>query len=537
MLEAVQGRGYHPAPVSAAAGAPRSPSRIAPGRGAAVLAALAVALSAVVYRPLLGGYFFADDFVCMFNILNRGFFRFVVDPFGGHILFVRNAAFWISQRLFGLDPEPYNAVVLLTHLLNVGLLFRVARRMTDDAWLACLAALMWGTSPLCLGTLGWYSVYGQVLVATITLFVLDGVLVRAGDAAPIPGRVALGWYLLLLAGTSCFGTGIGVALAFPAVLFLLRPQTLRQPGLSLAFVSLVVVVPALYFGFWRLYALWVPLTMSEAILQHVALSHFVPIADMVRHLFAYAITGVLQSFYFNGKAYPGTASQIATAVYLGTLLIVLIASDGATRRRLAALACLALAVYLLIAMGRSNMYVLLHMEPADSAKQVRYHYVGMLPLTIGLAVMLAQVARWAGLPGLLPASLVVAWLAVIGPEYVRNGFFIDQRPMIRSWVRQQQKTIASRIDGAPPGADVYLENIEAPLFMMGPMLHQAEFPGLAGIFVLTYPTNVVEGRRIVFVEPIPQVVTASKDPARNHRLAGLLVSPDDAAARAQAPRP
>src|SRR6185436_2141180 len=105
-----------------------------------------------------------------------------------------------------------------------------------------------------------------------------------------------------------------------------------------------------------------------------------------------------------GKAYPGPASYIATGVYLGTLLVVLIGSDGPTRRRLAALACLAVGVYVLIAIGRSNLYVVLDMEPADSAKQARYHYVGTIPLTIGLAMMLGKVARWTRSPTLLPAG-------------------------------------------------------------------------------------------------------------------------------------
>src|SRR6185436_8834394 len=107
---------------------------------------------------------------------------------------------------------------------------------------------------------------------------------------------------------------------------------------------------------------------------------------------------------------------------------------------------------------------------------------------------------------------------------------IDQRPLIRGWVRIAQSLVAKEIESAPAGGDVYIQNTEAPLFVLGPMLHQPEFPGLAGVFVLTYPTNVVQGRRIAFVERIPQVLTASKDPARNHRLAGLLVSPDEAAA-------
>lgn len=504
--------------------------RIDPRLRVALLAALAVGMSAVVYRRLLGVYFFADDFVCLFNILNRSFLRFVAEPFGGHLLFVRNVVFWVSHLLFGFDPRPYYGVVLLTHLLNVWLFFRVTRRLTDSAVLACLGAVMWGTSPLCLGTLGWYSVYGQVLVGTIVLFLLDRVTSRADQPAPIPARVALGWYLLLIAGVSCFGTGIGVALAFPAVLFLLLPEAFRQRAVRLAFLSLLVVVPAVYFGFKRLYPIFIPQTVPEVILGQVALSRYWPIAVMIWHLVAFSMTGLLQGFFFVPNAYPGRASEIAAPLYLGVLLVVLIASDGVTRRRLLALACLCLGVYALVAMGRSNLYLMFNMEPAASARQARYHYLGLIPLAMALAVMVGQAARWAGSRSLLPAGVLAAWVAIMGQAFVRHGLPIEQRLVIRRWVDSSQALLAARIEAQPPGRDVYIENAEAPPYVLGPMLHHPEFPGLAGVFVLTYPTNVVRGRRVEFIERVPAVLEMSKDPASNRRLAGLLVGPEAVAA-------
>jgi hypothetical protein len=514
--------------VSAAGGDSRGASRIDPRLGAGVLAALAVVATAVVYRPLPRVYFFADDFVCMLNILNRGVVRFVLEPFGGHLLFVRNTIFWVSYVFFGFDPRPYYWMAYLTHLVNVWLFFRVTRRLTDSAVLACLGAAMWGTSPLCLGTLGWYSVYGQVLVGTITLFLLDRLTARAEHPAPLPGPVALGWYLLLLAGVSCFGTGIGVALVFPVVLFLLLPATLRQWRVSLAFLSLLVVVPVMYFGFWRLYGLYFPIPMSEAIQRQLTLSRYWPILDMTRHLIAYAITGVVQGLYFQSNAYPGQASQIVTTSFLAVLLVVLVGGENPTRRRLLALASLCLGVYALVAMGRSNVYLLFNLEPAESARQARYHYVGIIPLAMAVAVMVGQLARWTRLRSVLPAVALVLWFAMMGDVFARRGLHVEQRAPIRTWVSTAQALLAQRIEAEPPGADVVFENSPPPPYVMGPMLGHAEFPGMAGIFVLTYPTNVVRGRRVEFVERVPGVLEASKDPASNRRLAGLLVAPNAA---------
>src|SRR5262249_52976128 len=95
-------------------------------RGPAAAAALVVplALSAWVYFPIAPASFWADAFVCLASIPTDGFLRFVLRPFGAHNLLLRNLVFSLSYRLFGLRAELYFWTVLLTHLLNVFLLFR-----------------------------------------------------------------------------------------------------------------------------------------------------------------------------------------------------------------------------------------------------------------------------------------------------------------------------------------------------------------------------------------------------------------------------
>jgi hypothetical protein len=62
---------------------------------ARVAAALVpVLLAAWVFHPITRGYFFADDFNCLLSIANDGFLRFVLRPFGGHNLLVRNVVFY-----------------------------------------------------------------------------------------------------------------------------------------------------------------------------------------------------------------------------------------------------------------------------------------------------------------------------------------------------------------------------------------------------------------------------------------------------------
>src|SRR5262249_62288224 len=114
-----------------------------------------------------------------------------------------------------MQPEPYFWIVLLTHLLNVWLLFRVLRNVTGSLALGCFGATLWGTSPAQVGTLGWYSVYGQVLVATVLLVVLGGVTARAAArAAPAPPGAPPRDGPLLRGGQR-LGTGGGGAAACP----------------------------------------------------------------------------------------------------------------------------------------------------------------------------------------------------------------------------------------------------------------------------------------------------------------------------------
>ncbi len=164
-------------------------------------ALLPVALAAWVYRPLLDGWFWADDLTNMVEIANEGALPFVFRPFGGHNLPVRNLVFVASYWSFGLDARPWFWTVYLTHLLNVWLLFRVVRTVTASATLACFGAALWGASPVVAGALEWYSVFGHVLVATALLIVLDRVTALARDGAAIPPRTSwLCWVLACWTG-------------------------------------------------------------------------------------------------------------------------------------------------------------------------------------------------------------------------------------------------------------------------------------------------------------------------------------------------
>src|SRR5262245_19190971 len=171
----------------------------------------AIAMAALTYYPITRNFFFADDFLNLFNIRNDPALTYLVTPNGGHMLLTRNAVFYLTFQLFGASPEGYYWTSFLTHLLNVGLLYRLERLATGDAPLASFGAALWGTSPLNEGTLGWYAVLGQVLVATALLVILGQVHRLSAAHRPPSRAMRCGWYVLALIAATSFGTGIAVA--------------------------------------------------------------------------------------------------------------------------------------------------------------------------------------------------------------------------------------------------------------------------------------------------------------------------------------
>lgn len=487
---------------------------------APLLAVLALGATAAVYYPVTRTYFYADDFVVLLQIAERGFGHFVPTVFGGHILFLRNFVFYLSYQAFGFHPEPYYWTAFGTHLLNVWLLFRVIRGLTDDAPIAALGATAWGVCPLCVGTIGWYAAYGHALVGTLLLAVLDQV---TRDRAPSFGRVAA-WCLLLLAGTTCFGVGVGVALVFPLTLFLLTPDAFRDRRVRLLAVAFPFVVVAFFFAYRWLSGLLDPPPVSEAAALRFAFHQLGTIAIMLGHLFAVGVAAVVLGFDFSPNAYPGTASHLAVAAYVACVLAAMAAGDGRLRRQLAGLLLLSLGAYTLIAIGRANFLLALRMPLSVAARQLRYQYVGLLPLVIVACLVLDRACRWRRVP--LPSGVVLAlWLVVTFVAFQRSGWRVDERVLFRRQIATARTALDVGIDEHPAGSDAYLTNDPLPLAMFGPAYQRPDFPGSVALFALLYPDDVVRDRRVRFVEPDEKLLAAIRS-GRHPRLSALLVGPD-----------
>ncbi len=490
------------------------------------LVLIPLALSAWVYYPITRINFFADEFVHFASIESDGILDFLLAPFGGHNYLVRNLLFVTAWKLFGLHAPLYYGLSLATHLLNVVLLFGVLRALTASAVLACFGATLWGTLPLCLGAIGWFSVYGQVMVATVLLFVLGGVARAAATTGEPPSRATTWlWYGALLAGTTCFALGIGVALVFPVVLFLLLPAAWQRPRVRYTWLTLPVATLVLYFAFRRLYALIGTMTLQEALQEYVAVNGLRTFPPMFAHLLAFSVAGTVLG-YLLPAAYPSTPGWVAIAAFAAGVGLVLVHGDWMTRRTALAMIALAAAAYFLIAAGRSSTYALFDIGPARAAHVARYHYVGSIPVVILLCLILREIGRLPMTRGVPAPLALAAGLGMVVYGIGRIGLSIQEYRWTPEYVRTTAAAIEAAVRAQPPGSTVYVENGTTPRSILGPALPNLLFPGRAGLYVILHRSDQLDGRTVRFAEPDDEVRSFYAMRPRT-RLAHLLVKPPD----------
>lgn len=486
----------------------RSPAG-APRRGYGGLAALVpLAVSAIVQYPVTRGCFRADDFLNLYQIANYSPWQYLVIPNAGHLLLTRNAIFYVSWLLFGAHAWPYLWAAFLTHLVNVALLYFVIDRYTASRSAAVLGATLWGACALHVDAVGYYAVYGHVLVGSALLLILLSAD-RAADLAVRPVLLVL-WYALALGAATCFGTGIALAMVLPVVLALLLPGWRRAWRSRLPLISLLIVVPLLYFALHKLYQIAFAVQGVRDPFQRMIESLGSVPTGMVRTL-AFAMFRLLLRPLPVESAFPAAyfmlgATALALALYAWR-------APSLVRRRIAACLVLAVACYGVVVMAR--LFRVYDMPASVMDSDGRLHYAPLIPLTILLAFLWqALSARLPQVSGLAVGVLCIALaLPSIGPVPV------DERCIGTGYhLKKALMRIAVTMRMAPPEQmDIVIPNRRFP-----PSPMSVVFPGWAGVFAIFYPSNTVNGRRVVFIENDPQVVDWAQ---RGRRSRTLLIPP------------
>ena len=465
----------------------------------AVLLLGAPVAAAVVYCPILRNYFFADDFIDLQEIVNAPLLSYLTAPAGGHVASVRRAVFALIYRAVGVHPPWYFATLLATHVLNVWLLFTVIRTLTRSEPIACFGAGLWGVLRAHEEVLGWYSVYGHALATTAVLALLALLARATRRAAPVPvtARDAVVWALLLLVASASFGVGIGVALAFPAIALLLVPRERCSRAALAVIASVPLLVLAMYVLASRAAQRVAPDVDLVAIVRWELVTYWRVAIVMFGDLLLAGLRTVVRPFAVPGAPH-GVADWAPVALLAAGLASALTVGPQTCRRPILAALLLVIACDGMIAAGRAVLFVSI----GENALAGRYQYLATAGITIALCLVVARAGE--AVPGssrvgrsLFAAASVLATLLWLGSDWRIDHFDAERRATERI-VAEIDAAIASTPAGEPTRIpnrhDFPLEPIAARYVA-----------GRAAAFTIFFPSDVIDGHSVFFVESDPRV--------------------------------
>jgi hypothetical protein len=483
-----------------------------------VLAAAAAALAGGAWVTLLRTYFADDDFLHLYELVNLVPRELVLSPFGGHMYMVRNLVMAASFALFGLEPRPFFAIVLATHMANTALVFLVATGIGADVALAFLGAVLFALSPTHVATLDWYSVYGHVLSCFFTLLGLWLLVPRRDDPAELGIGRALSFAVVMFAASQAFGTGAGVALAAPVAAAVLRPRAFRRPivAATLCAIPIAMILTARY-----LFLRPSPNNPDPSTYAGLLLSFFWDVPDvtaMTTYLAALGSTALVLQSAYDPIGYPGLTTLIVPALLGAGFIVAVIRGDAARRRALVALVVVLGATCAAIAFGRATMAHLMRSGGVIEAVRSTPRYFYQVQALAAVLLVLVLDAATRDVRALRGGLVAVTATAVV-VSYALHPPTIDHYHQQRGLVARAAQTIAEEVEAHAPGAPVCisLDGRDDALLLWA---SKSIFPGWAAIFMLLHPTNELAGHRLYFTT-VDEVTRESLKPGG--RIVSLLV--------------
>lgn len=522
------------------------------------LTALPVGAAAVVFAPVLRAPFVYDEFIQLYNLANFGLVELLTTPHGGHLLFASNLVYALLFPLVGVQPEWYYALALSTHLVNVALCQRVATHLTGDPAAAAIAATLWGCAALLLGSVGWFAVYGELLLTAITLWLLlDVARLAARGARPTAGTY-IRWALLLVAACGSFGFGLLIAGVFAGVATRMLDTTapLRHVLARIALSSTAVML--IYLGVDRLHAALSGRAALYGVASVAAVPAEPPLTEAATalwgwvNLVAYGIgnalavsmasceQGAIVVGPLDGRS-VGTALTVVVVVTAAWVALLLrwagtrtsVAVRQATAIGLVGLGCYAMIAAWVVLSGRTHSTVDALSGWTAWTIQItaaRYHYLPTVLLVLASVRVVvpanaarARMRRLALVAGTLWATVAVA------------GGALAVRAAPGAWdtnahvVRPLQRAVRS----SSPGAAVYVANSPLPIPFAR---NDATLPGRAAIALLSFPRQLVDERMVFFVEEDPDMLRQIRS-AAGTPIARFVVGPDEIPPGANDARP
>jgi hypothetical protein len=239
----------------------------------------------------------------------------------------------------------------------------------------------------------------------------------------------------------------------------------------------------------------------------------------VWNLVCFAASEYPRGFFWAAKRYPDRASPIVLGLAGAAVAVLAWRGGPGVRRAAVALASLSVGIYFAIALGRTWLLPLPRM-----AAQLRYHYVAAIPVVALLCMALQEIGRVALLRRVPRTPLLLAALALFAWGRTRSSFHVELNAAQRLAVDSALKRIAGQVGLVPPGQTAYIENGTGSKVMLGPVMRDVDFPGLAAIFLITHDDDQLDGRTVRFIERDPAIVAHYANSPQS-RLGQLLVPP------------
>ena len=479
----------------------------------------------IVQSHVLFNGFLFDDFVHLYTVSNLPFLQAISVPMGGHLLHSFTTVVWVIKSLFGPTPFPFLLLGLLTHLVSVWLLFQIVSLLTGRVALAALGATLWGINPFAAGTLGWISVHGQAYATVAVLWVLLDI-VRCSLRPTLLGNALLARHaLLLMIATTSFGIGLTSTVIFPLLVGLWNPVPAQRWRLLAVYTGVAAAAVVLYLVTMKLQGDAKDNLGDKADIVRQAIGNIVRIRRAFCELLAIGSSGLVLGPLMVGKialvpreSVPMVASVIAVVFTLPLLLWGCWVSQPVERRRIIALLLIPCAGYSLVAIARSAGFLVVQ---ADAS---RYHYLAPAIIVLVLCLVLAKLLDRLPARSLKHGSMAYfVWLILVIVPYALGPAPASKEANLQ-WQKNQFMRSSAALEKAlanhsGPG-DIYIRNRPFSVFVWG--YTPDHFPGLAGLFVIRYPANTVDGKRVYFLEDSEELVEMAQAQSGT-RISELLV--------------
>lgn len=495
-------------------------------------------MAVFAHSSLLTHHFWGDDYLHLYQIANVGFWEFIITPHGGHLYLLRNFFFFTFFKLFGLNATYFFAGVLLTHLVNIVFVYFIIRNLTSQTILAVLFAGLWGICPINQGTMGYYSVYGQVLASTCICWVLFDITCIDKMSTVVSNKRVIKWILLSIGASASFGVGLSMAAFLGLVVWFMLYGNQQRNSISIKLLSLLVIIPIIYVGFNWLYKWQTEIPASTISIPPNIFSTIPEAFQMLVSTIGYGVLSLLAFPFIIINRFGELTGIFPLAstkevYHLSIALIFIIVGCFAVRlkiipkkqlNQLLGIALLILLSYGMIAAGRAWFFTMFRVPVFKVFFTPRYHYAGTMLISVFLGLM---ISGWKirSLTGrrILQLCLFI-WLAgaTVQSRHLSSHVVFSLKGSNES--REYSEVIGEIrrvINTHKKGEEVHIPNRKAKHINVALQKANAMYTSWASLFMITFPDNVVNGRRIYFIDNKKQLV-ADKKIRKDTRIYNLL---------------